>query len=428
MDVIVAVVTALLVNLAIILRVRHSLPGEEGLFLSRVYGQTIALRYLIAIFLYLNLDEAGFAGLSPFAVTFWGDSSTYDIGGHLLSLSWGGDVLVNPYLSRSHESGVGFIYFVAAVYYFFGRNQLLIQFLNGIIGGLAVLAVYGIAARLFDRESARWAARFMAFFPQMIFWSSAMYKDPAVILCIAISMYAAIRLKEHFSTRHLILFISACLALLTLRFYIFYMVAFATLSTFVFGQKRRAAGSVFAQIGLIGAFLVAFSFAAEKETVERQTQYFNLQNVQVVRSEQAQLGKSSIRGAADVSGTASAVAYLPIGLAYLLFAPFPWAISGMRQLLALPDTLAWYVLMPAFWRGMRYTFRNRLKESLPILLFAGILTVAYALFQGNVGTAYRQRTQITMFFFIFMGVGLVEKQRQRMKRLPSVAGQPASAP
>jgi hypothetical protein len=33
--------------------------------------------------------------------------------------------------------------------------------------------------------------------------------------------------------------------------------------------------------------------------------------------------------------------------------------------------------------------------------------------QGNVGTAYRQRTQITMFFFIFMGVGIAERRRQR---------------
>ena len=31
------------------------------------------------------------------------------------------------------------------------------------------------------------------------------------------------------------------------------------------------------------------------------------------------------------------------------------------------------------------------------------LTLAYALMQGNVGTAYRQRTQVTMFFFVFMG-------------------------
>ena len=36
--------------------------------------------------------------------------------------------------------------------------------------------------------------------------------------------------------------------------------------------------------------------------------------------------------------------------------------------------------------------------------------------QGNIGTAYRQRTQVTMFFFLFMGVGLVERAKQKALR------------
>ena len=39
----------------------------------------------------------------------------------------------------------------ATVYYLFGRNQLLVQFLNGALGALTVLVIYAIAARLFDR-------------------------------------------------------------------------------------------------------------------------------------------------------------------------------------------------------------------------------------------------------------------------------------
>jgi hypothetical protein len=58
------------------------------------------------------------------------------------------------------------------------------------------------------------------------------------------------------------------------------------------------------------------------------------------------------------------------------------------------------------------------------LVFAASLTAAYALMQGNVGTAYRQRTQITMFFFIFMGVGLAERRRQ-LKARTGAAPQPA---
>jgi hypothetical protein len=113
-----------------------------------------------------------------------------------------------------------------------------------------------------------------------------------------------------------------------------------------------------------------------------------------------------------VTTTGGALQALPVGLVYLLFAPFPWAIGSMRQLLTLPETLVWYALMPAFARGLLHSIRHRLRDILPILVFTVTLTLAYALMQGNVGTAYRQRTQVTMFFFVFMGVGIVERQRR----------------
>ena len=157
MDVLVALFVAGALNLFVLSRIRRQTEPEEGRFLARTYLQTIALRYLLAFFLFVNLDAAGVTGISAFAYTFWGDSSTYDLGGHLLSRSWGGEITVNPYLNRQHQSGVGFIYFVSLLYYVFGRNQLLVQLVNGIIGGLTVLVIYAIAARLFDRASARWA-------------------------------------------------------------------------------------------------------------------------------------------------------------------------------------------------------------------------------------------------------------------------------
>ena len=75
--------------------------------------------------------------------------------------------------------------------------------------------------------------------------------------------------------------------------------------------------------------------------------------------------------------------------------------------------LVWYGLMPAFVFGLFHTLRRQLGDVLPILVFAVTLTLAYALMQGNIGTAYRQRMQVTMFFFLFMGVGLVERARRK---------------
>jgi 4-amino-4-deoxy-L-arabinose transferase-like glycosyltransferase len=378
-------------------------------FLSRLYSWSILIRSSLAIMLNIFADN------SAFAAAFWGDSGTYDIAGYQLALNWSGEAVSSVYLSTA-VSGYGWAYFVGAVYSLVGRNQLLVQLINGVIGSVTVVVIYVIATRLFDRAVGRWAALFMAFFPQMIFWSTGMYKDPATLLCIAASMYAVLRLRERLSLGMIALFVGAVLALVTLRFYIAYFVGFAALATFLFGQRRGAARMLGTYTLLIGALFGALNFAVKRETLERQATYMTLDRLQTTREDQATYGKSGFGREYDVSTPTGALTALPTGLMYLLFAPFPWAVSGLRQALVLPETLVWYALMPAFARGLVYTVRYRLRNALPILVFAATLTVAYALMQGNIGTAYRQRTQITMFFFIFMGVGLAERRRQREAR------------
>jgi 4-amino-4-deoxy-L-arabinose transferase-like glycosyltransferase len=262
----------------------------------------------------------------------------------------------------------------------------------------------------------------MAFFPQIIFWSSALYKDPVIMFCIALCMYGLLGLRERFSLRHLLLFVAAGLAILTLRFYVFYFVAFATLGTFVFAQRRGVIASLVTQVGLLAVFLAAFSVVAREETLQQHSEFFRLERVQVSREDLARSALSGIGPETDVSTTAGALGALPVGFLYLMFSPFPWAVQGIRQALTVPETLVWYALMLALVRGILFTVRHRFRATLPIFAFAISLTLAYSVFQGNVGTAYRQRTQISMFFFIFMGVGIMEKRRQRQRlRAASVA-------
>jgi len=225
-----------ILNAILIARIASRQPSSEGAFLARVYATTLLLRAVLAIL--INV----FGADSVFAGAFWGESGTYDAGGYALARHWQGDA-AGTSLTQA-LSGYGFVYIVGALYYVFGRNQLLVQLLNCTVGALTVLVVYAIAARLFGRPVARWAALFMAFFPQMVFWSAGMYKDPTILLCIAICMYAALRLGEVFSPAFVLLFVSAALALLTLRFCIFYFVVAAAL-----GRPSSGAGAA-----LPGAF------------------------------------------------------------------------------------------------------------------------------------------------------------------------------
>jgi hypothetical protein len=225
-------------------------------------------------------------------------------------------------------------------------------------------------------------------------------------------MLAVLGLRDGFAPGRIVILAAAAMGLLVLRFYIFYFVALAVVGTFAFGRKGRLGPRLASYVLVLGVFVGAFTFAVKPETAEVQRAFMTLDQLQVTRADQALWGKSAYGEAHDVSTLGGAIGALPVGLAYLLFAPFPWAITGVRQLLTLPETLVWYALMPAFARGLAYSVRRRLRDVLPILVFAVTLTIAYALMQGNVGTAYRQRTQVTMFYFVFMAVGIVNRNRQ----------------
>src|SRR5258705_13904102 len=106
-----------------------------------------------------------------------------------------------------------------------------------------------------------------------------------------------------------------------------------------------------------------------------------------------------------------------MGVIYLLFAPFSWQLASLRQSLTLPEMIVWWVSFPLLVLGFWFAIKHRLKEISPILLFTTMLTLAYSLFQGNVGTAYRQRSQLLVFYFIFVAVGAVlVKERAEDRR------------
>jgi hypothetical protein len=122
-----------------------------------------------------------------------------------------------------------------------------------------------------------------------------------------------------------------------------------------------------------------------------------------------------------VRTTEGVLTAIPKGIIYLLFAPFPWQLASLRQSLALPEMIVWWLSFPLLVLGFWFAIKHRLREVSPILLFTTMLTLAYSLFQGNVGTAYRQRSQLLVFYFIFVAVGAVllkersENRRQRQQ-------------
>src|SRR5438128_12679695 len=90
--------------------------------------------------------------------------------------------------------------------------------------------------------------------------------------------------------------------------------------------------------------------------------------------------------------------------------------------------MIWWASFPLLILGLWFSLRYRLRQISPILIFTVMLSLAYSIFQGNVGTAYRQRSQLLVFYFIFVAVGyvLLLERREEKRRQEFVAKQLAS--
>jgi len=375
---------------------------EDRQFLLRLFVLALLARIVVASIIYLmNLQEF-----------FGGDANTYHLYGESLMQSWHGDDFHGGRYAQFIASGAGawgMLYVVAGVYEVLGANVFAIQLINASVGASTAIVVYKATQILFgNARVSKLATLLVAFFPSLILWSSQALKDALIIMALALCILATLKLMQKISFRYLLV-LGVCLsALLSLRFYIFYMMAAAVAGSFVIGLKSANAQSFihrFAAIAVMG--LVFTWFGVIRFATTQFEKYGNLQMVNQSRMDQARNAGSGFAKDVDVQTTEGALTVIPIGLVYLLFAPFPWQLASLRQSIALPEMIIWWASFPLLVLGWWYAVKHRLRQVSPIVLFTTMLTLAYSVFQGNVGTAYRQRSQLLVFYFIFVAVGAV---------------------
>ena len=396
--------------------------GEERTFLLRLFVLAVAVRIVLATIIYIGGMEAFFGG----------DATTYDLFGKSLLQSWHGDAYHTARYAGFIKSGAGawgMLYVVAGVYQLIGENRFAIQLLNAAVGSSTAVVVYYTAQSLFSNvRVSRVAAVLVAFFPSLILWSSQALKDGLIILALSLAILATLRLMEKITVGYVLVLTGCLLALLSLRFYIFYMMVAAVAGSFVLGMKTLNAQSFVQRFVAIAVMGLAFTwFGVLRFAGTQFERYANLKAIQMSRIDQANAG-SGFGKDVDVGTTEGALTAIPVGLVYLLFAPFPWDMATLRQSITLPEMFIWWAAFPLLMLGLYFALRHRLRQVAPIVIFTTMLTLAYSLFQGNVGTAYRQRSQLLVFYFIFVAVGAVllkerseDKRRQQLQAKQELA-------
>src|SRR5258706_6619813 len=81
--------------------------------------------------------------------------------------------------------------------------------------------------------------------------------------------------------------------------------------------------------------------------------------------------------------------------------------------------IVWWCCIPLLVLGLWFTIKHRARQVAPILIYTFFLTLTYSILQGNVGTAYRQRAQLLIFYFVFVSIGFVlgrEKREEKVRQ------------
>jgi hypothetical protein len=393
--------------------------GPDGEFLLKLFLFALLLRILIGTLIFVfNMQDF-----------FGGDALTYDFYGSLQLKAWGGDHYsqsqVNIFVGKGEGSGWGMVYLVAGLYGALGRNMLAVQLLNAVLGAATAPIIFLCAQQVYgNTKVARLAAFAVAFYPSLVLWSSQGLKDGPIVFLLALSILATLKLGQKLSVKYLAALIVALFCLLSLRFYVFYMILAAIGGAFMIGMREVSAQSFFRQFVVVIALGLSLTYLGVTRYANVQMEAFGgLDQVQRSRLDAAKSAKSGFDKDVDVSTTTGALSSIPTGLLYLLFAPFPWQLASLRQSITLPEMILWWGSFPMLVLGLWFSVRYRLRQISPILVFSVMLSLAYSVFQGNVGTAYRQRAQLLVFYFIFVAVGyvLMMEKREERKRLQAQA-------
>src|SRR5262249_15519623 len=246
------------------------------------------------------------------------------------------------------------------VYQVIGPNMLAIQLINGAIGAATAIVVYYVAQTLFSNvRVSKLAAILVAFFPSLVLWSSQALKDGVIILALALSILATLRLMEKITIGYTVVLIGCLLALFSLRFYIFYMMCAAVAGSFFLGMKTLSAQGFLHRFIAVGVIGLAFTWFGVLQSAGAQIErYANLQTIQNSREDQASAGSGFMKDV-DVGTTEGALTVIPMGLLYLMFAPFPWQFTTLRQVITLPEMIVWWLVFPFLVLGLWYSMKHR---------------------------------------------------------------------
>lgn len=253
-------------------------------------------------------------------------------------------------------------------------------------------------------------ARLVAYTPAFAFWSGALYKEGLVLVALYLVIVHGLRLQREFRPRSVVILALSFLAIFGLRFYLGAILAAALVAGVALGRRGRAGGDpvsgMVKQLLILVVLASVFGLLGFGDRIGRMVSWDVEENLAQINNSRRDLAShnSGYLRDTDVSTVDAAVRFVPVGMAYFMTVPLPWHIGSWRQNLTIAETLFWVVFVyPKVARGLVRGIRANPQGVTFLVLAALAMTAFYALFIGNIGTAYRMRIQVWAIIALLAG-------------------------
>lgn len=388
----VALTVVCLAALAALVRLLE--PPEAGRAAHRVLRWTIGA-FIVHLLLSVAINAA---------IYEQSDALTYHRDAEQIVRHWERG-LPTPDLPEGKE---GYYYLLAGLFRVFGPNNLAGLIVNATFAAGLVPVVTDLTRRLFGAEPAGYIPQLVLLLPGLLLWTSQLLKEAVIIFLVACCLNAASRLLTRLSVPGLATMAAGLAVLFTMRSHVALVIAMGLMLGIALGRPSvlSGVGAGLSAVALIALLVTAtgVGYSGYKAATGA-----NLKQANLVRKDLANSANSGFGSDIDISTPGGALTNLPSAGVTFLIGPFPWQFTDGRQLIALPDVLAWWLLLPSLWRGIRAAFARVGRAVLILILPALTTTALLSLVVGNFGTVVRERSQVVIMLVPLLAVGLAER-------------------
>lgn len=315
---------------------------------------------------------------------------------------------------EANSHGAAYIYskIIGVIYFISGRVPLLVLLVNVALGVFIVYYVYKITIELgATKRSAQIGSVITALFPTLCLYSAITLRENFISFFAIISVFYFFKwlntgmvIKLTFAVAFLLLSsaLHGAMILLGIVYAIFFIFYKAKIKKWRLISTQTFLGIFIVTLGIILFSSFLMNKLPSDLSLVFSPDYMGDRVTGAARGGAAYLVGFTPNSIVDI------IIQTPVRMVYFLFAPFPWMISSLGQILGLIDALLYLVLVFYSIRGLKYLkkYNNPVFWAVTLMLLIMIATFAWG--TSNFGTAIRHRQKIVWLIIAVSSLGITK--------------------